>query len=77
MGSLDQDQMAKAVIYDEAPMDILTYNSTKVSFPFRPQGLAADQMTGAQEGGPAQPDHRVRWTGAHRPCRAEAGRDQG
>ena len=49
MGSLDQDQMAKAVIYDEAPMDILTYNSTKVSFPFRPQGLPADQMTGTQK----------------------------
>ena len=37
------------MIYDEAPLDILTYNSTKVSFPFRPQGLAAAQMTGSQK----------------------------
>ena len=36
-------------IYDEAPLDILTYNSTKVSFPFRPQGLAAVDMTGVQK----------------------------
>ena len=31
------------------PLDILTYNSTKVSFPFRPQGLAAADMTGSQK----------------------------
>jgi hypothetical protein len=49
MQSLEQDQLAQAVIYDEAPLDILTYNSTKVSFPFRPQGLAAAQMTGSQK----------------------------
>jgi hypothetical protein len=49
MNSLDQSQLERAVIYDEAPLDILTYNSTKVSFPFRPQGLAAAQMTGSQK----------------------------
>ena len=41
MESLNPGQQATATIYDEAPLDILTYNSTKVSFPFRPQGLAA------------------------------------
>ena len=49
MDSLDQAQLGKAVIYDEAPLDILTYNSTKVSFPFRPQGLPAADMTGSQK----------------------------
>ena len=49
MNSLDQSQLERAVIYDEAPLDILTYNSTKVSFPFRPQGLPGDAMTGSQK----------------------------
>ena len=49
MESLDAGQQQTAVIYDEAPLDIFTYNSTKVSFPFRPQGLAAAQMTGGQQ----------------------------
>ena len=49
MESLDDGQRATATIYDEAPLDILTYNSTKVSFPFRPQGLAAADMTGGQK----------------------------
>ena len=49
MDSLDQAQLGRAVIYDEAPLDILTYNSTKVSFPFRPQGLPAADMTGSQK----------------------------
>ena len=49
MESLDAGQQQTAVIYDEAPLDIFTYNSTKVSFPFRPQGLAAAQMTGSQQ----------------------------
>ncbi len=48
MDSLDQAQLGKAVIYEEAPLDILTYNSTKVSFPFRPEGLPAADMTGSQ-----------------------------
>ena len=49
MNSLDQSQLERAVIYDEAPLDILTYNSTKVSFPFRPEGLPGDAMTGSQK----------------------------
>ena len=49
MDSLDQTQLARAVIYEEAPLDILTYNSTKVSFPFRPEGLPAADMTGSQK----------------------------
>ena len=49
MDSLDQAQLGRAVIYDEAPLDILTYNSTKVSFPFRPEGLPAADMTGSQK----------------------------
>ena len=49
MDSLDQVQLGKAVIYEEAPLDILTYNSTKVSFPFRPEGLPAADMTGSQK----------------------------
>ena len=49
MESLDGGQQSTAIIYDEAPLDILTYNATKVSFPFKPQGLAAADMTGAQK----------------------------
>ena len=49
MNSLDQSQLERAVIYDEAPLDILTYNSTKVSFPFRPEGLPGNAMTGSQK----------------------------
>ncbi len=49
MDSLDQAQLGRAVIYEEAPLDILTYNSTKVSFPFRPEGLPAADMTGSQK----------------------------
>ena len=49
MESLDAGQQDTAIIYDEAPLDILTYNSTKVSFPFKPQGLAASDMTGVQK----------------------------
>ena len=49
MNSLDQSQLERAVIYDEAPLDILTYNSTKVSFPFRPQGLPGNALTGSQK----------------------------
>ena len=47
--SLDRNQLAEAVIYDEAPLDILSYNSSKVSFPFRTQGLATARMTGSQK----------------------------
>ena len=47
MRSLDAGQRSKALIYDEAPYDILTYNSSKVSLP-REEGLPASRMSGQQ-----------------------------
>ena len=47
MESLDPSQRAKAVIYDTAPLDILTYNATRVSLPAE-EGLPADRMSGTQ-----------------------------
>ena len=35
MESLDAGQQSRAIIYDEAPLDILTYNSSKVSLPLK------------------------------------------
>jgi len=48
MESLDAGQRGKAIIYDEAPLDILTYNSSKVSLP-REEGLPASAMSGTQK----------------------------
>ena len=48
MESLDAGQQSKAIIYDEAPLDILTYNSSKVSLP-REEGLPASRMSGTQQ----------------------------
>ena len=48
MESLDSGQQSKAIIYDEAPLDILTYNSSKVSLP-REEGLPASKMSGTQQ----------------------------
>ena len=48
MESLDAGQRGKAIIYDEAPADILTYNSSKVSLP-REEGLPASGMSGTQK----------------------------
>ena len=47
MDSLDQSQRSHAVIYDKAPWDILTYNSTRAVLP-REEGLAADRLDAAQ-----------------------------
>ena len=47
MQSLDAGQRSKAVIYDEAPYDILTYNSSKVSLPSE-EGLPGSRMNGTQ-----------------------------
>ena len=33
MESLDPGQRSKAIIYDHAPYDIITYNSSRVSLP--------------------------------------------
>ena len=48
MESLDSGQRGKAIIYDEAPLDILTYNSSKVSLP-KEEGLPASRMSGTQK----------------------------
>ncbi len=47
MDSLDQSQRSRAVIYDKAPWDILTYNSTRAVLP-REEGLAGDRLDAAQ-----------------------------
>ena len=47
MESLDRSQQSKAVIYDTAPLDIITYNATRVSLPAE-EGLPASQMSGTQ-----------------------------
>jgi hypothetical protein len=46
--SLDGGQRSKAVIYEEAPYDIVTYNSSRASLPFE-EGLPASRMTGVQK----------------------------
>ncbi len=48
MESLDEGQQSRAIIYDEAPLDILTYNSSKVSLP-KEEGLPASRMSGTQQ----------------------------
>ena len=47
MSSLDRGQRSRAIIFDEAPYDILTYNSTRASLPAE-EGLPASRMTGTQ-----------------------------
>ena len=46
--SLDKGQRSEAIIYDKAPLDILTYNSSKVSLP-KEEGLPASKMSGTQK----------------------------
>jgi len=48
MGSLDRAQRSKAIIFEKAPLDILTYNSTRVSLPFD-EGLPASRLSGTQK----------------------------
>ena len=48
VNSLDQGQRNSAIIYGKAPLDILTYNSSKVSLP-KEEGLAASRMSGTQK----------------------------
>ena len=47
MESLDRAQQSQAVIYDKAPYDILTYNSTRAVLP-REEGLPARRLDAAQ-----------------------------
>ena len=46
--SLDRGQLSKAVIYQDAPYDIVTYNSTRASLPYE-EGLPASRMNGTQK----------------------------
>ncbi len=46
--SLDAGQRREAIIYDKAPLDILTYNSSKVSLP-KEEGLPGSRMSGTQQ----------------------------
>ena len=48
MASLTDDQRAQAVIHENAPWDILTYNTTKAPV-HEGEGLAAADMTGEQK----------------------------
>ncbi len=48
MNSLDQGQASKATIYGEAPYDIITYNSSRVSLPPE-EGLPASKMNDTQK----------------------------
>lgn len=48
INSMDAGQTSTAVIYDEAPFDILTYNASKPIFA-KEEGLAASKMNGTQQ----------------------------
>ncbi|MBM3942399.1 MAG: DUF3500 domain-containing protein [SAR202 cluster bacterium] len=48
MNSLDAGQKSKALIFDEAPADILTFNASRASLP-KEQGLPASRMSGTQK----------------------------
>ena len=47
VNGLSSEQRRRAVIYPEAPYDILTYNSSRAVFP-QEEGLPGSQMNGAQ-----------------------------
>ena len=47
MESLDRAQQSRAIIYDKAPYDILTYNSSRAVLP-REEGLPAQRLDAAQ-----------------------------
>ena len=47
MNSLDSSQKSRAIIYNEAPWDILTYNSSKAMLP-KEEGLPASRMNDTQ-----------------------------
>ena len=48
MESLDTNQQSRALIYDKAPWDILTYNSSKAMLP-KEEGLSMSRMNGSQK----------------------------
>ena len=45
---LDKGQQSSAIIFDEAPLDILTFNAARASLP-KEQGLAASKMNSTQK----------------------------
>ncbi len=47
MESLDAGQKGRAMIYDEAPADIVTFNASRASLP-KEEGLPASAMSGVQ-----------------------------
>tara|TARA_B100000945_G_scaffold255661_1_gene212895 strand:+ start:2557 stop:3549 length:993 start_codon:yes stop_codon:yes gene_type:complete len=47
MNNFDDGQIKKAIIYDKAPWDILTYNSSKASLPAE-EGIPISKMNGTQ-----------------------------
>ena len=49
MDSMDSGQRSKVIIYDEAPWDIYTYNSSKPVLP-PGEGLPVSRMTETQKG---------------------------
>ena len=48
VNGLSSEQRRRAVIYPEAPYDIITYNSSRAVFP-QEEGLPGSQMNGAQQ----------------------------
>ena len=48
VNSLDSGQKSKAVIYDDAPWDLLTYTSPKASLP-REEGIPASKLNSTQQ----------------------------
>ena len=48
LNSFDSGQKSSAIIYDEAPYDILTYNASKALFA-REEGLLVSKMNGTQQ----------------------------
>ena len=48
VNSLDSGQKSKAIIYDDAPWDLLTYTSPKASLP-REEGIPASKLNATQQ----------------------------
>jgi len=48
MGSMDSGQLSQAIIYSQAPADILTFNSSQASLP-EEAGIPASKLSGTQK----------------------------
>ena len=73
MESLDAGQKSKAIIYDEAPADIITFNSSKASLP-KEEGLSAIRHVRHAARDADVAGQRVRHADSLRPGRGEAER---